>query len=65
MSKVRIHLENAIAYLNIDPELDRLVSPRHSDKDALVFLPRRVAKDVANARREIQAALEELAKDAS
>ena len=63
MSKVRIHLENAMAYLNIDPELDRLVSPRHTDKDALVYLPRRVAKDVANARHEIQAALEELPKD--
>lgn len=63
MTKVRIHLENAMAYLNIDDELDRLVSPRHTDKDALVYLPRRVAKDVANARREIQAALEELPKD--
>jgi len=52
-----------MAYLNIDDELDRLVSPRHTDKDALVYLPRRVAKDVANARREIQAALEELPKD--
>jgi len=63
VTKVRIHLENAMAYLNIDDELDRLVSPRHTDKDALVYLPRRVAKDVANARREIQAALEELPKD--
>ncbi len=63
MSKVRIHLENAIAYLNIDQELDRLVSPRHTDKDALVYLPTRVAKDVISARREIKAALDELAKD--
>jgi hypothetical protein len=63
VTKVRIHLENAMGYLNIDDELDRLVSPRHTDKDALVYLPRRVAKDVANARREIQAALEELPKD--
>jgi hypothetical protein len=63
MSKVRIHLEKAIALLDIDQELDRLVSPRHTDKDALVFLPTRVAKDVVSARREIEAALDELAKD--
>jgi hypothetical protein len=63
VSKVRIHLENAMAYLNIDQELDRLVSPRHTDKDALVFLPARVAKDVVSARREIKAALDELPKD--
>ena len=62
MTKARIHLENALAYLKVDAELDRLTAPRHSDKDALVFLPRRVAKDVANARREIQAALDELEK---
>jgi len=63
VSKVRIHLEKAIALLDIDQELDRLVSPRHTDKDALVFLPTRVASDVVSARREIEAALDELAKD--
>ncbi len=64
MQKVRSHLETALAHLNLDDELDRLVSPRHTDKEALVYLPRRVAKDIASARREIQAALDELSKDA-
>lgn len=63
MTKVRIHLENALSYLNIDQEIDRLVSPRHTDKDALVYLPRRVAAEIASARREVQAALDELAKE--
>lgn len=65
MSKVRIHLQNALGYLAIDAELERLVTPRHTDKDALVYLPRRVAKDVVSARREIKAALEELAESPS
>jgi hypothetical protein len=63
VSKVRVRLEKAIALLDIDQELDRLVSPRHTDKDALVFLPTQVARDVVSARREIEAALDELAKD--
>jgi len=65
LERARIHLRNALAYLNIDHELDRLTDPRHTDKDALVYLPRRVARDVANARREIHAALDELSKDAT
>jgi hypothetical protein len=54
-----------LAHLNIDHELDRLVSPRHTDKDALIYLPTRVAKEIANARREIQAALDYLTTDAT
>jgi hypothetical protein len=64
VTKVRLHLENAMSYLSLDDDLDRLVSPRHTDKEALVYLPRRVAKDIANARREIKAALDELSEDA-
>jgi hypothetical protein len=64
MSKIRLHLLNALNYLSIDAELDRLTAPRHSDKEVLLYLPRRVAKDVVNARREIEAAIDELSRSA-
>jgi hypothetical protein len=60
VNKARIHLENALAYLSIDRELGRMVTPMHTDKEVLVYLPNRVARDVASARREIRAALDEL-----
>jgi hypothetical protein len=53
----RSHLEAALALLDLDAELDRLIEPRHTDHDRHVFLPRKVAEQIAAARREIQAAL--------
>jgi hypothetical protein len=56
-SRVRHHLEAALAALNIDDELDRLVNPRHTDHDRHAFLPNRVADAVARARSELEGAL--------
>jgi len=58
LSRVRHHLEAAIAALNLDDELDRLVNPRHTDHDRHAYLPTRVAAAVARARSELEAALQ-------
>ena len=47
LSRVRHHLEAAIAALNLDDELDRLVNPRHTDHDRHAYLPKRVADAIA------------------
>jgi len=47
--------------LNLEDELDRLINPRHTDHDRHVYLPKKVAEQIAKARQEIQAALDELA----
>ncbi len=60
----RNHLEAALALLDLDGELDRLIEPRHTDHDRHVYLPRKVAEQIAAARREIRAALNEQAKAA-
>jgi hypothetical protein len=57
LSRVRQHLEAALASLNIEDELDRLVNPRHTDHDRHAFLPNRVAEAVARARSELEGAL--------
>ena len=54
---LRAHLEAALKRLEIDEELDRLVNPRHTDHDRHAYLPRKIAEQVAAARREIQKAL--------
>ena len=54
------HIEAALAHLNLDEEIDRLVSPRHTDHDRHVYLPRKVAEEFAAARRELLAAIDEL-----
>jgi hypothetical protein len=59
LSQVRSHLEAALAELNIDDELNRLVNPRHTDHDRHAYLPRRVADAIARARSEVEAALDE------
>ena len=43
LSRVRHHIEAALAALNIDDELDRLVNPRHTDHDRHLYLPRKIA----------------------
>jgi hypothetical protein len=58
LSRVRHHIEAALAALNIDDELDRLVNPRHTDHDRHAFLPNRVAGAVARARAELEGALQ-------
>ena len=65
MATVRERLETALAHLNIDDELDRLVNPRHTDHDRHAYLPKKVADQISTARREIQAALDELPKPGS
>ena len=65
MATVRERLETALAHLNIDDELDRLVNPRHTDHDRHAYLPKKVADQISTARREIQAALNELPKSGS
>jgi len=40
MTRIRTHLEKALAHLNLDDELDRLINPRHTDHDRHAFLPR-------------------------
>jgi MoxR-like ATPase len=64
MTRVRTHLETALAHLNLDDELDRLINPRHTDHDRHAFLPRKLADEISKAREEVQAALDELPKDA-
>ena len=61
MSQIRKRLETALALLNLDDELDRLINPRHTDHDRHVYLPKKVAAQISKARQEIQAALDELA----
>lgn len=61
MSQIRKRLETALALLNLDDELDRLINPRHTDHDRHVYLPKKVAEQISKARQEIQAALDELA----
>jgi hypothetical protein len=63
LTEIRTHLETALTHLKLDDELDRLLNPRHTDHDRHKFLPKKVADEVSNARREIQAALDELSKD--
>jgi hypothetical protein len=65
VATVRERLETALAHLNIDDELDRLVNPRHTDHDRHAYLPKKVADQISTARREIQAALDELPKSGS
>ena len=61
MTTIRAHLESALARLNVGAELDRLIEPRHTDHDRHMYLPRKVAEEIAKAREEIQAAIDELA----
>jgi len=61
VSQIRKRLETALALLNLEDELDRLINPRHTDHDRHVYLPKKVAEQIAKARQEIQAALDELA----
>lgn len=56
LREIRSHIDAAEAYLDIDDELDRLLNPRHTDHDRHVYLPRRVAENLAAARRELEAA---------
>ena len=65
LSRVRHHLEAAIAALNLDNELDRLVNPRHTDHDRHSYLPKRVADAVAHARAELEGALQAFDEDKS
>lgn len=60
LGEIRAHVDAAHAYLDMDHELDRLLSPRHTDHDRHVYLPTRVAENLAAARRELEAALDEL-----
>jgi hypothetical protein len=62
VATVRERLETALTHLNIDDDLDRLVNPRHTDHDRHAYLPKKVADQIRTARREIQAALDELPK---
>jgi hypothetical protein len=64
MVMIRRHLEIALAHLNLDDELDRLLNPRHTDHDLHAYLPQKVAAEVLEARKEIQAALDSLPADA-
>jgi hypothetical protein len=63
LTEIRTHLKAALAHLELDDELDRLLNPRHTDHDRHKFLPKKVADEIASARREIQAALDQLSKD--
>jgi len=47
MTKIRTHLEIALAHLNLDDELDRLMNPRHTDHDRHPYLPAKVADDIS------------------
>jgi len=58
LSRVRHHLEAAIAALNLDDELDRLINPRHTDHDRHAYLPKRVADAIAYARSELEDAIQ-------
>jgi hypothetical protein len=57
---IRNHLEAALDLLKLNEELDRLMNPRHTDHDRHVYLPRKVADQIAAARHEIEAALDAL-----
>src|SRR2546425_8251793 len=57
LGEVRHHLDAALAYLDIDADLERLVNPRHTDHDRHRYLPTKPAAAVAKAREEIAAAL--------
>jgi hypothetical protein len=59
LSRVRSHFEAALAELNIDDELNRLVNPRDNNHDRHAYLPRRVADAIARARSEVEAALDD------
>jgi hypothetical protein len=63
MTTIRTRLEIALAHLNLDDELDRLLNPRHTDHDRHAYLPQKVADEISRARKEIQAALDELPKE--
>ncbi len=58
MSEISRHLAAALEHLTLDDDLDRLINPRHTDHDRHVYLPTKIASEIAAARREIQAALE-------
>ena len=45
--------------------MDRLLNPRHTDHDRHAYLPQKVAAEISKARAEIQAALDELPKEAT
>ena len=60
MAEIRRHLTSALAALDLDDELDRLINPRHTDLDNRGYLPRKVAQQIEKARHEIQAAINEL-----
>ncbi len=63
MATVRERLESALAHLSLDDELDRLANPRHTDHDRHVYLPKKVADQIAAARREIHVANAQLQVD--
>ena len=65
LRSVRSHIDAALQHLDIDDELDRMLNPRHTDLDNRAYLPRKVAQEFAAVRRELEAALAELSKDAS
>lgn len=60
LREIRSHIDAAEAFLDMDDELDRLLNPRHTDHDRHVYLPTKVAENLAAARRELEAALAEL-----
>ena len=64
MTTIRTRLESALTHLSLDDELDRLLNPRHTDHDRHGYLPQKVADEISRARKEIQAALDELPKGA-
>ena len=58
LRRVSHPLEAAIAALNLDDELDRLINPRHTDHDRHAYLPKRVADAIAHARSELEGAIQ-------
>jgi len=60
LNRIRRHLKAALAALDVDDELDRLINPRHTDHDRHAYLPKRVADAVARARSELKGALQAL-----
>jgi hypothetical protein len=57
------HVKAALGHLNLYDESARLLHPRHTDHDRHIYLPQRAAQEFAAARREIQAAMDELTAD--
>jgi hypothetical protein len=55
---MRHHIEAALAALNIDDDLDRLIKPRHTDHDRHAYLPKKVTDAIADARSELKGALQ-------